>query len=187
MVPPETPAQTQLYIEQMIQAYPIFEYRFLSISDLVFSPKVRYICEHECEHYACSWGCPPAIGKVEDCINLCKQYQKVFLFSTIAEVSDYWDFNDCLQKRQMHEEISRDIHEKCKQLLGDVLTLSTGCTYCTHCTYPHAPCRHPSLRLSSVESHGIVILSTAEAAQMTTDFGHGFLTYFTAVLYDKTK
>ena len=55
-------------IESFIYDYPILEFHYLDRKDLIFSEKVRFLCEHECEHYGHSWACPPAIGSIESCI-----------------------------------------------------------------------------------------------------------------------
>ena len=52
-------------IESFIYDYPILEFHYLDRKDLIFSEKVRFLCEHECEHYGHSWACPPAIGSIE--------------------------------------------------------------------------------------------------------------------------
>ena len=54
-------------IEAFLADYPICQYGFLKSEDILFSDKVRYICEKECPRYGKSWSCPPAVGEVADC------------------------------------------------------------------------------------------------------------------------
>lgn len=84
-------------IESFIYDYPILEFHYLDRKDLIFSEKVRFLCEHECEHYGHSWACPPAIGSIESCIKKCEKFSRAFLFATIAQVEDSLNFEACLK------------------------------------------------------------------------------------------
>ena len=42
-------------VESWIAWYPICEYGFLETSKIIFSERVRYICETECERYGKRW------------------------------------------------------------------------------------------------------------------------------------
>ena len=114
-------------IESFIYDYPILEFHYLDRKDLIFSEKVRFICEHECEHYGHSWACPPAIGSIQSCIRECEKYSRAFLFSTIAQVEDSLNFEACLKARRQHEDLTLQLRERFRQEFGDVLALSTGC------------------------------------------------------------
>ena len=85
-------------IESFIYDYPILEFHYLDRKDLIFSEKVRFLCEHECEHYGHSWACPPAIGSIESCIKKCEKFSRAFLFATIAQVEDSLNFEACLKE-----------------------------------------------------------------------------------------
>ena len=170
-------------IETFIKEYPVFEYAFLGIDDVAFSDKVRIICETECKNYHCSWGCPPAVASVDECISACKQFKKAFIFSTVTEIDDWLDFDDCLKKRRDHEQLSADVYLQFKKHFQDTLMLTSGCTICDTCAYPQ-PCRNPEKRVCSTESHGIVILKTAADASMNYDFGTNMVTYFSIIFYN---
>lgn len=174
----------QEIIEEFIYDYPILEFYYLNREELIFSDKVRYICEHECNHYGKSWACPPAIGSVEDCIKECEPYEHVFLFSTVAQVPDNLNFEACLGARKDHEELTLTLREKFRERFGDVLALSTGCMVCETCAYPEAPCRHPEKRLSTIESHGILIMQTAESMGICYDCGNDCVTYFSLIFFN---
>lgn len=173
----------QEIIDSFILDYPILEYYILDTKDLIFSDKVRYICEKECEHYGCSWACPPAIGSIKDCMAQCQSYSHVCLFSTVAEVPDVLNFSACLKARKDHEELTLLLREKFQEHFGNVLALSTGCMVCETCSYPDAPCRHPEKRLSTIESHGILIMQTAESMGICYDCGNDMVTYFSLIFF----
>ncbi|MBR2894591.1 MAG: hypothetical protein IKC03_02895, partial [Oscillospiraceae bacterium] len=44
---------------QQLCELPIVQYEFFETKELIFTPKVRYICETECSQYGKSWACPP--------------------------------------------------------------------------------------------------------------------------------
>ena len=90
-------------IEEYITQFPIYQYALLDSSQLEFSDKVRTICKRECPRYGNSWSCPPAVGSVEKCRETCLKYPKVLLFSSVAEVPDYFNLEQNLKTKQEHE------------------------------------------------------------------------------------
>ena len=156
-------------IEAFIYDYPVCEFFYLTPDDLVFSDKVRYICENECTRYGKCWACPPAVEPIEKCIEKCRGYKHVFLFSTVGEVSDSLNMSACVAAKRNHEEVTLALRGRFREAFGDnVLALSTGCALCEQCAYPTEPCRHPDRRLSTVESHGILLLGTVQKAGRLT-------------------
>lgn len=174
--------QNTRIIEDFIKEYPLFEYSFLDIDDVAFSDKVRFICETECENYNKSWSCA-SIGTLDECMSKCQQYPNAFVFSTITEITNWLDFDDCLKKRRDHEEISMDIYRDFQEHFESAFMLTSGCTACDTCAYPE-PCRNPEKRVSPTESHGIIILKTAADAGMSYDFGADMVTYFSIIFYN---
>ena len=175
--------ENERIIEEFIYNYPVCEFYHIKHSDLVFSEKVRYICEHECDHYNKSWACPPVIGSIKECMRECDDYENVFLFSTVAEVSDPLNLTETLNAKKEHETITRDIVGEFKRRFNKVMALSTGCMICETCAYPDEPCRHPSDRLSTIESHGILIMQTCAELGVTYDCGNNVVTYFSLIFY----
>lgn len=171
-------------IEEFIYDYPICELYYLTPDDLIFSDKVRTICERECTHYGKSWACPPGIPSIEQCIAACRVFEHVFLFTSVAEVPDCMNFDACLAARREHEEMTRAIRDRFKQHFGKVLALSTGCMLCQDCTYPDNPCRHPEERTSTIESHGILIMETASQLGVTLDCGNDIVTYLSLIFFN---
>ncbi len=170
-------------IESTVLSYPICEYCFGNISQVPFSDKVQYICETDCERYGHSWACPPYCGNIHENMEKCRQYRNFILFSTVVEVENAWDHAVCLQAKSGHEEISRKIREELKGKLADFYMLSTGCTTCEKCACPDEPCRHPDERLSSMESHGIVIMQIADEMGLCYNYGGDTIVYFSMIFF----
>ncbi|PKM71538.1 MAG: hypothetical protein CVU91_13335 [Firmicutes bacterium HGW-Firmicutes-16] len=55
--------------------YHICEFYYLGLDDLIFSDKVRYICEDECPHHGKSWACPPAIDSIKRRTKECQAFE----------------------------------------------------------------------------------------------------------------
>ena len=171
-------------IEKFICDYPICEYYYITFKDLVFSDKVRYICENACDRYNKSWACPPAINSIDECMKECEAFSHVFLFTSVAEVPDRMDFPACLEARRDHERITYDLRKRFESHFGKVLALSSGCMICDECSYPETPCRYPEEQLSSIESHGILIIETANRLGITQDWGNNIVVYFSLIFFN---
>jgi predicted metal-binding protein len=174
----------QSIIESFVYDYPVCEFYYLSPDELVFSDKVRYICELDCPHYGKSWACPPAIAPIDRCIEECGAYAHVFLFTSVAEVPDAMDFTACLAARRDHELMTLALRKKFEEYFGKVLALSTGCMLCDECACPGAPCRRPEERLSTIESHGILVMETASRLGVTLDCGNTVVTYISLIFFN---
>lgn len=171
-------------IESFIYDYPVCEFYYLTPDDLIFSDKVRFICENGCTHYNKSWACPPVIEPVDKCIGLCRQYGHVFLFSTANEVSDSMNMSACVEAKNQHEQVTLRLRDEFRRRFGDVLALSTGCMLCAECSYPDAPCRRPDDRLSTIESHGILIMETASRLGACYDCTENTVIYFSLLFFN---
>ena len=53
-------------LEEQLRALPLVQYEFFPTDTLVFTPRVRTVCEMECPQYGKSWACPPGVGTVEE-------------------------------------------------------------------------------------------------------------------------
>lgn len=170
-------------IEEFIYNYPVCEFYSIKHSDLIFSDKVRFICETECTNYNKTWACPPNIGSIEDCMKECEEYDHVFLFTTVAEVSDSLNLTETLAARKNHEEITRAIRGEFRKHFKKAMALSSGCLNCETCAFPNEPCRHPEDRTSTIESHGILIIQVADQLGISYDVGSNMVTYFSLIFY----
>lgn len=174
----------QAWLEARLTAYPLYDYAFITTDELVFSDRVRYICEHECPMYGATWACPPAVGTVEACRARVSAFREGLLFSTITEVSDIASIRETLDTRADHERITREILEIVRRQASATLTLSTeACAHCERCAWPHAPCRHPDRMFPCIESYGILVTDLAEKHGMDCMTGGNLVTWFSLILY----
>lgn len=170
-------------IEQELSGLPIVQYAWLSAADLPFSERVRSICREECPRYGTSWACPPGVGTVEECRERCGQFDSVFVFTTIAEVTDDTNMTETLATRGAHEAVTKQIQQVFRPYFGETLALSAdSCAICRDCAYPDAPCRYPNRMVPCIEGYGIVVPALAEMAGIEFMNGAGIVTWFGAVL-----
>ena len=151
-------------IEDQLCSLPILQYVWVNVHDLVFSERVRYVCQTECPMYGRSWSCPPAVGTVEECKERCLRFAQALVITTAAEVADITDLKETLETRAHHVEITRQVREILQREAEEVMVLSAeACMSCAHCTYPEGkPCRNPERMFPCVESYGIVATDLAE-------------------------
>lgn len=183
-------------LEEILAESPICEYAFGEPSQIMFSDKVHEICKTDCPRFGHSWACPPNAGSIEDNIERVNKYKHMLLFSTIWEVTNSWDRDECLSMKKYHEEVTREIREKLYERLGVPMeslaendhpiayVLSAGCTICDECACPDEPCRHPKERLMTMESHGILIFNLCEVLGIATAFDMTTTVYCTMILFD---
>ncbi|MGI6070640.1 MAG: DUF2284 domain-containing protein [Blautia sp.] len=169
--------------DTFIANYPVFEYRQIQTADLHFEPRVRTICQQECERYGTTWACPPAVGDLEECRKRCLAYPEGIFFSTVAEVSDVLNMEEMLSTRREHERITNEIGAYLKAQGLDIFILSTeSCDICEQCTYPNGPCRHPQRMHPCLESHGVVVSQIVEEQQMEYQLGGNTILWFSLIL-----
>ncbi len=149
-------------IPAILSQYPVCQYAVLRPQEIPFSEKVRHICRTDCERYARSWSCPPAVGEVKACRERCLDYEHVLVFTTVAEVADAQVMTETLATRAGHEEVARALKGEFEGRGYRCLLLSTeSCQICETCAYPN-PCRHPDRAIPCVESYGILVTEIAE-------------------------
>lgn len=171
-------------LEEQLALLPIAQYTFFRTDELVFSERVRTVCEQECPRFGTSWACPPAVGSVAQCRETCLSYPDALLITTLTEVEDIADMAQTLATRPLHEAVTRKVDELLKAQGLDVFVLSTdSCASCEECTYPSAPCRHPKQMFPCVESHGIVVTALAEKYGIDCQYGGNTVTWFSLLLY----
>ena len=169
-------------IEEYITQFPIYQYAFIKTEDIEFNDKVRAICKKECPRYGKSWSCPPAVGTVEQCKSVCRDYTHALLFSSVAEVPDYYDMAALLKTKREHEEITAEIEAYLKKEAWMCYTLSTdSCSICEKCTYPKKSCVHPELMHPCIESHGILLTKNIEENDMDYYMGDKMVLWFSLI------
>ena len=173
----------QELLEQQLQELPLFQYAFAQTSELVFTERVRYICQHECPRYGTTWACPPAVGSVDSCKAQCLAYPNMLMISTVTEVADIANETETLATRADHEEITRQVAELMKAQGCEIRVLSTeSCAICETCSYPDGPCRHPDRMFPCVESQGILVTELCETYGMEF-FNGNIVTWVSLLLY----
>ena len=171
-------------LEAQLAELPLYEYAFIKTDELLFSERVRYICETECPMYNTTWACPPAVGTVEACQKRVMAFEEGLLIATITEVSDIANIAETLATRSDHEEITRQVLSMVRKQAAQTLTLSTeACAHCAHCTWPDAPCRLPDRMFPCVESHGILVTDLAEKHGIAFLAQGNIVTWFSLILY----
>lgn len=171
-------------LEGQLAQLPIVQYEFFETSELVFTHRVRQVCESECPQYGKSWACPPGVGTVDACRERCLRYPHALLITTMAEVSDIADIPETLSTRAPHEEVTRQVNSLLRQQGVETYVLSTeSCALCEECAYPQGPCRFPERMFPCLESHGILITETAERYGIGFQAGGNIVTWFSLLLY----
>ena len=169
---------------QQLCELPIVQYEFFETKELIFTPKVRYICETECSQYGKSWACPPGVGTVEECERRCLSYPNGLLITTMTEVSDIADIEQTLATRGDHEAVTREVNALVQAQGHETYVLSTeSCAICENCSYPDAPCRFREKMYPCVESHGILVTELAEQYGIEYQAGGNIVTWFSLILY----
>lgn len=152
------------------------------VGQIVFSEKVVEACRADkCGMYNRNWSCPPNNGTFEEHVSVCSQYENAYIFSTVHEVEDWFDFESMMKGLDSHAET----HRRVKAAFGDnVLVLCAGaCKRCEKCTCPDSPCRFPDKMEYSVESFGIDVVSTSYAAGLNYCNGKNTVTYFSIIFF----
>lgn len=168
------------------EALKIHQFGFTTTDRLVINQGVRDLCEmNSCGRYGSSWACPPAVGTVEECRSRMMKYKNVFVFSTVHELEDSFDFEGMMAGKETHENIRKKVVDCFRELVpGELLILSgDSCSRCKKCTYPSAPCRFPGEVCPTVESYGVEVYRLAQTVQIDYINGKNTVTYFCCILY----
>ena len=172
-------------LEQQLSELPLYIYDFFDPRELEFSSRIRWICEHECPMYGKSWACPPGVGSVDTCRQVCMAYDHCLLISSIVEVRDIADMDETLATRPDHEALTEQVRELMKQQGVDPFILSTeACTVCERCAILDGqPCRFPEKMHPCVESHGINVVDVLERRGLDFQFGANVVTWISLLFY----
>ena len=172
-------------LEQQLSELPLYIYDFFDPRELEFSSRIRWICEHECPMYGKSWACPPGVGSVDTCRQVCMAYDHCLLISSIVEVRDIADMDETLATRPDHEALTEQVRELMKEQGVDPFILSTeACTVCDRCAILDGqPCRFPEKMHPCVESHGINVVDVLERRGLDFQFGANVVTWISLLFY----
>ena len=172
-------------LEQQLSELPLYIYDFFDPGELEFSSRIRWICENECPMYGKSWACPPGVGTVDTCRQVCMAYDHCLLISSIVEVRDIADMEETLATRPDHEALTEQVRELMKAQGVDPFILSTeACTVCERCAILDGqPCRFPEKMHPCVESHGINVVDVLEKRGLEFQFGANVVTWISLLFY----
>ena len=172
-------------LEEKLSELPLYIYDFFDPRELEFSSRIRWICEHECPMYGQSWACPPGVGTVDTCRQVCMAYDNCLLISSIVEVRDIADMEETLATRPEHEALTEQVRELMKEQGVDPFILSTeACTVCDRCAILDGQsCRFPEKMHPCVESHGINVVDVLEKRGLGFQFGANVVTWVSLLFY----
>ena len=173
-------------LEAQLAELPLYVYDFIDPSQLEFSDRVRWICEHECPMYGKSWACPPGVGTVEECRHRCGTYRNCLMISTITEVEDISNLSQTLDTRPAHEKLTNQVRDLMREQGIEPYILSTeACAICQRCAIEDGlPCRLPGKMHPCVESHGINLLALLEQQGLAFQYGENVVTWFSLLYYN---
>ena len=174
-------------LEERLAELPLYSYGFFNPRELEFTDRVRWVCEHECPMYGTTWACPPAVGAVEECRKKCMSYPECLMIASVTEVSDISNIDETLATRPAHEKLTNRVRDEMRELGVRPFILSTeACTICSRCAYLDGlPCRMPGRMHPCVESHGIVLIPTAEKYGLEFQYGQNVVTWFSLLFFNE--
>ena len=172
-------------LEQQLSELPLYIYDFFDPRELEFSSRIRWICEHECPMYGKSWACPPGVGTVDTCRQVCMAYDHCLLISSIVEVRDIADMEETLATRPGHEALTEQVAQLLRDQGENPYILSTeACSICQRCAILDGqPCRFPEKMHPCVESHGINVVPVLEKLGLDFQFGCNVVTWISLLLF----
>ena len=172
-------------LEQKLSELPLYIYDHVHFTELEFNDRIRWICEHECPMYGKSWACPPGVGSVDTCRQVCLAYDHCLLISSIVEVRDIADMEETLATRPDHEALTNEVRDLMRAQGVDPFILSTeACSICETCAILEGkPCRFPEEMHPCVESHGINVVPILESRGLEFQFGANVVTWISLLFF----
>ena len=172
-------------LEEKLSELPLYIYDFIDPSELEFTDRIRWICEHECPMYGSTWACPPGVGSMECCMEKCRSYENCLMISTIVEVEDIANLEETLATRPDHEAVTNQVRDIMVSMGIEPYVLSTeACAICERCAIlDKQPCRHPEMMHPCVESHGINVVPMLENHGLEFQFGANVVTWISLLFY----
>lgn len=165
--------------------YGAWEVAVIPTDDLRVYQEVRDICKRNaCGAYGKTWTCPPAMGTIESCLETCKKYRSMMLFTGKFDLEDSFDYEGMVAGKKAFHEIVANVAKEARTLCEDTLILANpGCHKCEKCTYPDFPCRFPETLFPALEGVGFNVSELARAGGIHYINGADTVTYFAAVFF----
>ena len=158
----------------------------LDVTKMTFRQEVRDMCAADkCHMYNRSWGCPPAIGPLEEIREKAKAYQRGILVQCTCEMEDSFDMEAIEENGIRQKEAFVKLTDALRPEYPDMLPMGTGgCTMCEKCTYPDAPCRFPGRLMPSMEAYGLVVSDECKKNGLPYYYGPNTMTFTACVMID---
>lgn len=155
-------------------------------SQLILREEVRDMCAaNSCGCYNENWACPPACGSLEEYRSKIEQYKRGFVFQTIVQMEDDFDYESIQAGSDLHAKKFNKFVDLISESPIDSMPLSAGtCTRCKECTYPDEPCRFPDKVYPSMEACGLVVSEVCTSAGIPYNHGPRTLAFCSCVLYN---
>lgn len=130
----------------------------LDVSTLELRDDVRAACaENKCGQFGKNWTCPPACGELEELKTRISSYKHGVIVETSGELEDEFDYETTMEIFAKHQRTMISFARRLEGQTGKLLALGAGaCTVCKECAYPE-PCRNPGVKISSMESYGLLV------------------------------
>ena len=153
-------------------------------TELELRPEVRDMCAADkCHAFGRSWMCPPACGSLEHYQQLFKRYQTGYLFQTVAEMEDAFDYLAIDGAAKLHAERLSRLSQTLAEYGDSALLLGAGaCTMCDSCSYPDEPCRFPKQAFVSMEATGLVVYDVCKLTELPYYHGPNTVAFCSCVL-----
>jgi predicted metal-binding protein len=173
-------------LEEQLSQLPLYIYAFIDPKGIEFSPRIRWICEHECPMYGKTWACPPGVGSVEACTAKCLGYNNCLVIGTITDEAHPSDMEAALATRGGHEALTNTIRDLFREQGVEPYILSTeACAVCERCAIEDGlPCRMPGRMHPCLESHGINIIPTLEELGLEFMYGGDVITWYSLLFFN---
>lgn len=152
-------------IGSALETQPVYQYAFLTPDEIRFDASLRTFCKRLCGNYRLTWACPPAVGRIDQCIDRCLSYEDVLVFSTAEKRGAGGRVLYLKDKPYLsfHERTTCDIERLFENENLQVYTLTSNvCRMCRKCAYPKDACRFPEMLHPCIEGHGIRVDELAE-------------------------
>lgn len=156
----------------------------LNPATIVLKEEVREMCASgKCAMYDKRWSCPPGCGTLSECRELLKGYTYGVLVQSIGALEDSFDIEIMMETEATHKKRFYDMRQVLRGQGLTVLAAGAGCcTVCEECTYPHARCRFPEQRMSSMEAMGMLVAEVCKANSLPYFYGENTIAYTSCFL-----
>lgn len=156
-------------------------------SQIALSAEFRNICrKNSCGNYGKFYSCPPDIGDIQTLMAQVRRYSHGLLYQSVTMVKDSFDFAGMMQAGKTHGQLSQNIHQAVKPLVGGAMLHMTagGCYLCKTCVKQVGePCRFPEHMLPQLEGCGVDVYNTVKHTDMKYINGKNTVTYFGLLLF----